>query len=189
MAHFFGFGSLVNTATHQYSEVHPARVNGFARAWINNDCYEHAFLSVIREPQTNIQGLLARVWNDDWHELDKREVGYARQSLAPEAWSLENELTQGQLDNFIDVQLYQHAYGDFAQSDKPILWSYLETVLFGYYQVFGVTGVHSFIDSTRHWTIILDDRSNALYPRYVPATGEANSIVLSAIEKLALKKT
>ncbi len=183
MAHFFGFGSLVNLDTHQYSDVLPAKVYGFARAWINNDCYEHAFLSVISRPQSEIQGVLAKVWNEDWSQLDERELGYSRQALSAKQWSLENEAydSKVQLD---DVQLYQHAYGEFASSDKPILRSYLETVLYGYYQIFGESGVHDFVESTLYWTRILDDRESPVYPRYIPAQGAANSLVQATIDQL-----
>ena len=185
MACFFGFGSLVNTGTHRYDPYTPARVMGWKRAWINYDCYEHAFLSVVPDVKSHIQGLMARVPNDDWAELDAREIGYARRVLQPDEWleeASESLIISEQPD---DVQMYVHAAGEFAQPAKPILWSYLETVLFGYYQWYGAEGVKAFIQSTVAWTDILDDRANPIYPRYVPAQGSSAELILPEIERLS----
>jgi len=184
MACFFGFGSLVNTGTHRYEAITPASVIGWKRAWINNEYYQHAFLSVVPDVSARIQGLMAKVPNNDWVELDAREVGYARRVLSDGEWLVETPKLPVIQDKPDDVQMYVHASGEFAQAVKPILYSYLETVLFGYYQWFGPEGVQAFIDSTVAWTGILDDRNNPVYPRYVPATGSAIDIVIPTIEKL-----
>ena len=178
---FFGFGSLVNTATHRYTAVAPATVNGWSRIWINSDQYEHAFLSVQPDETTDIQGLMAEVPDNDWTELDRRELGYQRRKLNAGEWSL----TPGSLDlvvslNAANIQMYVAA-GEPASPDKPILWSYLETVLLGYYRFFGEQGVHDFISSTESWTAILDDRKAPVYPRYVPATGAAGELIVSLL--------
>ena len=184
MACFFGFGSLVNTGTHRYEAFTPAKISGWKRAWINNDSYEHAFLSVVPDTNMQIQGLMAQVPNNDWAELDAREVGYARRVLNSQEWSAETTASQAVLVKPDDVQMYVHASGEYAQAVKPILWSYLETVLFGYYLWFGSEGVEAFIDSTVAWTEILDDRESPIYPRYVPAEGSAVDLVIPAILKL-----
>lgn len=182
MACFFGFGSLVNTSTHKYETLTPARVDGWSRAWVHNTLYDHALLSVIPAPETNIHGLMAKVPNDDWAELDLREAGYARHVLAAGVWNADTTaipITE------TDVQMYIHASGNIPTAATPILWSYLETVLFGYYQVFGSLGVETFMATTQQWTAVLDDRKNPLYPRYVPATeGAAAAVVLPVIEGL-----
>ena len=134
MACFFGFGSLVNIATHKYVAITPARVVGWSRAWVNNNTYDHAFLSVIPSPEVSIQGLFAAVPNDDWAELDEREAGYKRRTLSPDEWI--KETPTGRLaDSFqqvdvlpADIQMYEHAAGHLARSEKPILYTYLETV-------------------------------------------------------------
>lgn len=189
MACFFGFGSLVNTSTHKYVAVTPATVNGWERAWVNNDNYDHAFLSVTPDTSTAIQGLMAEVPGDDWAELDLREAGYKRRVLQPAEWQQthSNKRAAGALklkSGLTDVQMYQHASGDFASDQKPILWSYLETVLYGYHQWFGDEGVHGFIATTRAWVNIFDDRQAPQYPRYVPAEGVAAEVVLPAIEAI-----
>nr|CAA6805266.1 MAG: Gamma-glutamylcyclotransferase [uncultured Thiotrichaceae bacterium] len=185
MACFFGFGSLVNASTHRYEMVAPAQVNGWARAWIDHDLYQHALLSVIPETDTRIHGLMARVPDNNWAELDKRELGYQRYVLNHEEWSAGTILQP--LDDS-DIQMYKHTDGSFATPDKPILWSYLETVLHGYYQVFGSTGVEAFISTTRHWTVVSDDRDAPLYPRYRPAVGDAAKAVVLPVMYSLLKR-
>jgi len=150
MACFFGFGSLVNTGTHRYEAFTPASVIGWKRVWINNDSYEHAFLSVVPDNSSQIQGLMAKVPNDDWIELDAREVGYARRVLIETEWIAEASSSLSIDQKPDDVQMYVHVKGEYAQPAKPILWSYIETVLHGYYQWFGEKGVLDFVDSTCH---------------------------------------
>ena len=182
MACFFGFGSLVNTATHKYETLTPARVDGWARAWVHNELYEHALLSVIPEPDTQIHGLMAKVPSDDWAELDLRETGYTRHALPAGVWNADTTavpITQ------TDVQMYISNDNAPPSAATPILWSYLETVLFGYYQVFGSVGVETFMATTRQWTDVLDDRKNPLYPRYKPVTeGAAAAVVIPVIAGL-----
>ena len=184
MACFFGFGSLVNTGTHRYEAFTPASVIGWKRVWINNDSYEHAFLSVVPDESSKIQGLMAKVPNNDWVELDAREVGYARRVLAQDEWLAEASSLQNHEQKPDDVQMYVYVQGECAQPAKPILWSYVETVLHGYYQWFGEEGVQAFVNSTLAWTDILDDRADPIYPRYVPAKGSAIEVVIPTIIRL-----
>ena len=187
MPSFFGFGSLVNTGTHRYVPDTPASVKGWKRIWVNDECYEHAFLSVVPDTDSQIQGLLAKVPNNDWVELDTREVGYIRRELAIDEWLVERSSTHTLQSKPSDVQMYVLVNGEPAQPAKPILWSYLETVLYGYYQWFGAEGVQAFIDTTTAWTDILDDRDNPIYPRYVAAEGDAIAVVEAAIQSLLNK--
>lgn len=187
MSCFIGFGSLVNTDTHVYSTVAPVRIDGWSRVWINNDTYEHAFLSVIPEQQTSVLGLLASVPHGDWNELDIRESGYHRRALARSEWSIETgggADTSAAESSIHDVQMYVHSSGNFATPAKPILRSYLETVLSGFYTVFGERGLRNFIDTTAAWTVIKDDRGQPLYPRYISAQGEAVGVVEDALAEL-----
>lgn len=190
MASFFGFGSLVNIETHRYDPVSLATVKGWQRIWANDKCYDYAFLSVEPKRGQTIQGLMAQVPNDDWAELDAREVGYTRRVLTEEEWQpvpvvSDALLNQQQID---DAQMYVLENGEFAKPDKPILWSYLETVLVGYYQWFGEKGVEDFVASTGAWTDILDDRSAPIYPRYVAASGGEAMLIEGTIQALIARK-
>ena len=182
MACFFGFGSLVNTGTHRYVPVAPASVQGWKRIWVNSDCYKHAFLSVAPDAHSTIQGLLAQVPNNDWQELDAREVGYLRRELTPQDWFSESTVESAHAQ---DVQMYVLQKGEPACPAKPILWSYLETVLYGYYQWFGIAGVEAFVSSTGNWTDVLDDRENPIYPRYVQAEGDVKDEIYIIINEIS----
>ena len=187
MSCFVGFGSLVNTATHVYQAETPVRIPGWSRAWINNDTYEHAFLSVVPQEDSTIFGLLARVPNGDWRELDIREAGYHRRPLASSEWLVEQgveDLMAQPGQHLDDVQMYVHSSGDYASAEKPILYSYLETVLLGFYEIFGERGVENFIETTIAWTTINDDRSLPLYPRHVSPQGPAGDVVADAISRV-----
>ncbi|MEM7257458.1 MAG: gamma-glutamylcyclotransferase [Pseudomonadota bacterium] len=187
MSYFVGFGSLVNTQTHIYRAESPVSVPGWSRAWINNDTYDHAFLSVVPQPGTAILGLLAKVPDGDWTELDVREAGYHRHPLGQSDWVVEPVAGAAQQSSsgvFEDVQMYVHSIGSFASQEKPILYSYLETVLYGFYQIFGTRGVENFVNTTTAWTTIKDDRKLPLYPRHVPPAGDAAKPVDDAIRSL-----
>ena len=62
---FFGYGSLVNHATHEYPAVRPLRVKGWARAWRHTGLREVAFVTAVRDTQSEIEGLSADVPNAD----------------------------------------------------------------------------------------------------------------------------
>ena len=47
---FFGYGSLVNRATHDYSDAHPARIEGWRRAWRHVEGRKVAFLTAVPAP-------------------------------------------------------------------------------------------------------------------------------------------
>ena len=76
-AQFFGFGSLVNTETHSYDGT-PSMLYGWRREWVATPFRDQVFLSVRRDPDTTIEGILAAVPNGDWVALDQREAGYTR---------------------------------------------------------------------------------------------------------------
>jgi len=63
-------------------------------------------LSVVPDASSKIQGLIAKVPNDNWVELDAREVGYVRRVLNPEEWLPEtSSLVIKNKPN--DVQMYE----------------------------------------------------------------------------------
>jgi hypothetical protein len=46
MIDFFGYGSLVNLQTHQYSNPRPTKIKGWKRKWVSSNIHDIAFLSV-----------------------------------------------------------------------------------------------------------------------------------------------
>ena len=83
-AYFFGYGSLVNRHTHIYAPAHHATVQGWRRAWRVAADRQVAFLTVIRDEDCAIDGLIAPVPDGDWAALDLREAAYDRLPAGPD---------------------------------------------------------------------------------------------------------
>lgn len=151
---FFGYGSLVNTATHDYPNTRPATLRGWRRVWVQSATRNVAFLSVKPDPLSQISGLIADIGTLGWDILDEREAAYDRKIL--------------NADGFQGITLYQAKPSAMAPlgSGKPILLSYLDCVVQGFNTTFGPDGVRDFFRSTTGWdTPILNDRNAPIYPR------------------------
>ena len=68
--HFFGYGSLVNTATHSYPDTRTAHLSGFRRRWRHTSLRDVAYLTVEQATGHIIAGLIAAVPNGDWAALN-----------------------------------------------------------------------------------------------------------------------
>ena len=160
--YFFGYGSLVNRATHDYPDAHPARLQGWRRAWVRTRRRDVVFLTVIPDPDTTIEGLIAAVPGADWAALDLREAGYTRQ---PSAQSILHPLAPPP-----DIAHYTIPPQEQCPDDNHvILRSYLDVVVQGYLREFGEDGVARFFETTSGWhTPIRDDRAAPVYPRHQP---------------------
>ena len=77
-AFFFGYGSLVNRATHGFENAHRASVRGWRRAWRGTPQRAVAFLTAVPDPAARIDGLIAAVPGHGWAALDEREHAYDR---------------------------------------------------------------------------------------------------------------
>ncbi|TNJ44796.1 gamma-glutamylcyclotransferase family protein [Phaeobacter sp. B1627] len=163
--YFFGFGSLVNTATHVYGNTRPARLQGWRRAWVHTPALRLAFLSATPADGHAIDGLLAAVPGGDWAALDEREFAYVRVDVTAQVG---HDMTPPPQISLYQVPQADQAAGSVAH---PILLSYLDVVLRGYTQVFGAAGAEAFMTSTDGWdTPILDDRAAPQYPRHQEIT-------------------
>ncbi|NNK77392.1 MAG: gamma-glutamylcyclotransferase [Litoreibacter sp.] len=159
---FFGYGSLVNTRTHDYGTPTPARLSGWRRVWRHTHLREVAFLSARPDPDSQIDGLIAHVPGADWEALDLRERAYNRTPL-------DHAKVDHALDRPLDVQIYQtdQAHDAPPSVRHPILLSYIDVVVQGYLSVFGEAGVTSFFETTDGWAApILDDRATPRYTRH-----------------------
>lgn len=151
---FFGYGSLVNAATHDYPNTRPATLRGWRRVWVQSSTRNIAFLSVKPDPLSMISGLIADIGDLGWDILDQREAAYDRQIL--------------QTEGFEGVTLYQAKPSAMAPlgGGQPILLSYLDCVVQGFHTIYGIDGVRDFFRSTTGWdTPILNDRAAPIYPR------------------------
>lgn len=155
---FFGYGSLVNRATHDYPDARPARLNGWRRTWVRTELREVVFLSVEPAPGHCIDGLIARVPGADWTALDIRETGYARRDASAHVHHDAGTA---------DIAVYQ--VPEDVQRDgsmHTILLSYLDVVVQGFLREFGEAGVEAFFATTDNWHVpVVDDRGAPRYSR------------------------
>ncbi len=169
--YFFGYGSLVNRATHDYGDAHPARIAGWRRAWRHVEGRKVAFLTAVPDPDCEIEGLIAHVPGGDWAALDMREHAYARVM----ADRVSHALGAGP-----EVHIY-HAPEDMhvaATEHRPVLLSYIDVVVQGYLREFGEAGVARFFDTTDGWDApIRNDRARPIYPRHQSLTAKETALV------------
>ncbi len=159
--YFFGYGSLVNLATHDFPDPHPARLQGWRRAWRHTDLRPVAFLTAIPDPESQIEGMIAHVPKNDWAALDEREWAYDR---VPTTHAVTHPLTH-------DVEIAVYAVPQERHTEPsnrhPLLLSYIDVVVQGYLRTFGEDGADRFFATTDGWDApILNDRAEPRYPRH-----------------------
>lgn len=156
---FFGYGSLVNRATHSYARTARATLSGWRRVWRHTRLRPFAYLSV--EPgEARIDGLIAQVPGGDWAALDLREAAYRRHAVAPPLLSATPDWARR-----VEIYAVDPDHDDRA-ARHPILLSYLDAVVQGFLREFGEDGVARFFASTAGWSDLLDDRADPIYPRH-----------------------
>ena len=167
---FFGYGSLVNLATHSYDDPRPAALPGWRRVWQRTNLRKAAFLSVAPCPDTVLHGVIARVPGADWVALDQREAAYQRHDVT---------VTVHHDGPKAPTAVYQVKPAHLSDAqDHPILRSYLDVVVQGYLQVHGEAGVAQFFDTTDGWDMpVFDDRTAPLYPRHQVLTAAETALV------------
>ncbi|QUJ76628.1 gamma-glutamylcyclotransferase [Sulfitobacter albidus] len=177
---FFGYGSLVNRDTHVYENAHRARLKGWRRAWVKTEGRDLAYLSVLPDAHTTIEGLIAEVPGGDWAALDAREHGYAR--------LLSGSAVETDLDPRPDVSHYSvPPQTHVTTGPHGILLSYLDVVVQGYLREFGAAGVSRFFDTTDGWhTPVRNDRAAPHYPRAQRLSTQETALV---DQHLALRGT
>ncbi|MEL6800194.1 MAG: gamma-glutamylcyclotransferase family protein [Pseudomonadota bacterium] len=177
--YFFGYGSLVNRATHAHEDAHPATLRGWRRMWRHTALRPVAFLTVVPAPGSRIDGLIAAVPGADWLALDEREHAYDRVSAAEVAHPLPHSP---------DVHLYTIPDGKHGAPDRthPVLLSYVDTVVQGFLNEFGEDGVARFFATTDGWDApIADDRKTPRYTRHQTLTRAERALVDQHLEGLS----
>ncbi len=159
--YFFGYGSLVNLATHDFPDPHPATLRGWRRAWRHTDLRPVAFLTAVPDANCEIEGMIAHVPRNDWDALDQREWAYDRITATG---SVTHPLTH---DVEIAVYSVPHNRRNEPTEHHPILLSYIDVVVQGYLRAYGEEGADRFIGTTDGWEApILNDRAEPRYPRH-----------------------
>ena len=181
-AYFFGYGSLVNRATHGYADPQPATLTGWRRVWRHTDLRAVAYLTVVPDPGCEIDGLIAAVPGDDWQALDAREEAYDRIAAAHQV--------RHALPHAPQIALYTIPEGKHGRpTDRhPVLLSYLDVVVQGYLREFGPTGARRFFDTTDGWDApVLNDRAAPIYPRHCRLGTEERAFVDGALATLSVQ--
>lgn len=179
--YFFGYGSLVNRATHDFPGARKAELVGWRRAWRHTDLRPVAFLTAIRDPGCTIEGLIAQVPNDDWEALDQREWAYDR---IPARGSVYHPLSY---DPEIAVYAVSNDKQNPGCTDYPVLLSYIDVVVQGYLREFGEEGATRFFETTSGWnTPILNDRAAPRYPRHQQLESWQSAFVDAKLKELSV---
>lgn len=180
--YFFGYGSLVNLATHDFPDPRPARLSGWRRAWRHTDLRPVAFLTAIPDPGCTIDGMIAHVPNEDWTALDQREWAYDRVAATAQVTH--------DLPHPAEIAVYAvpEARHTAPSEDYPILMSYLDVVVQGYLRSFGDSGVQAFFDTTAGWgSPILNDRAEPRYPRHQALRAEETALVDAHLARIGAR--
>lgn len=170
-AQFFGYGSLVNHATHGYDNARPATLGGWRRVWVHTALRPVAYLSVERAPDAEIAGLAAEVPGGDWSALDARERAYDKHPVT---------LRLHLCGSDAPARVYAVPASHAAPPDTrhPVLLSYIDTVVQGFLEVYGAAGARAFFATTRGWEApILNDRAAPRYPRATALTDTERAFV------------
>lgn len=178
---FFGYGSLVNRATHAYAFAHSATITGWRRAWRHTTLRPVAYLTAFEAPGEQIDGLIAAVPGHDWKALDRREHAYGRHRVTgPLAHPLPHAP---------DVHIYavDPRHSDDPSTRHPILLSYINVVVQGYLREFGEDGARRFFDTTDGWDApVMNDRATPIYPRHQRLTDDERAVVDRALLRLSV---
>lgn len=180
---FFGYGSLVNRATHSFAVAYPAQAQGWRRAWRFTADRQVSFLTVIRDPQCTVDGLVAEVPEQDWPLLDQREHAYDRLTAT------DCVRHGGPADQSVALYAIAPDRLNLPDASHPVLLSYIDVVVQGFLREFGAAGAERFFDTTTGWEApILDDRAAPRYPRAVSLSDAERTVVDSALHRLMCRR-
>ena len=179
---YFGYGSLVNRATHRTEivDAFPARLLGWRRSWRARPDVpgiRASLLTVRREEGAVCDGLLVIDRQENLAAVDAREICYLRRLVTPHELEV-----AGAVPNGCPVYVYE-ADVELPLHPEPskILQSYLDAVLQGFLSVYGETGVRRFLADTIGFdTPINADRHAPVYPRAV-SLSDAERVLFDAM--------
>ncbi|MEO0341970.1 MAG: gamma-glutamylcyclotransferase [Pseudomonadota bacterium] len=174
----FGFGSLVTKGTHDYDWIGTCRLAGYRRVWVPSNTWDISFLSVELDPISTIDGAVLEIRDKDWPSLLEREKGYDV-----------HHLDSSRIDpQFNAVSLFVGRPDAIdPERARPFLKSYLDTVITGFVDSFGVDRARGFFTSTAGWENgVKEDRSAPEYPRAVALRADIKTLVDEELEKLGI---
>lgn len=182
---YFGYGSLVNRATHRTEIVHavPARLIGWRRCWRprpDMPGFPAALLTVREQEDAVCDGLLVYDRAENLATIDEREARYRRLPVPLERLEAALPVPEG-----CPVYVYRAEDAVPPHPEPPhILRSYLDAVLQGFLHVHGEEGVRRFLMETDGFdTPIHDDRAAPLYPRAVMLAEKEKVLVEEMLQR------
>lgn len=187
---YFGYGSLVNLDTIPADAVAtPGTLKGWVREWrvcgMGPDGQGRCALSVREDPGNEIRGVMVREPRSGLKELEKREKRYRKVEEVGGSFRCDAEKKNGPEDLFVFVAAPDHYR--WGTETHPILQSYLDCVLAGFYRFWGEEGVAHFLDTTEGWHVpVLKDRRNPAYPRAVALPEQVLSVLDEATARHGL---
>lgn len=174
----FGYGSLVNAATHDYGTLQVAELHGWRRQWHYTTLRDLAFLSVSPDDNASIKGVVMEVPPKD-AALEKRESAYGRHTIGH------------QIPRHHGHRADTHVFAIPTTIHRPpdakstLLLSYIDVVVQGYFHMFGEDGAREFFDTTAGWGAqVINDRMAPIYPRPQKLSLEETAIVDDGLASL-----
>ncbi|MEM9632882.1 MAG: gamma-glutamylcyclotransferase family protein [Pseudomonadota bacterium] len=187
---YFGYGSLVNVDTvPANTQVTPGRLSGWVREWrvcgMGNDGQGRCALTVREDKETEIWGVLATEPRERLGELEQREKRYRKVEKVGPAFRCEAEGSQGPDGLFLFKALPEHHR--WGSETHPILQSYLDCVLAGFFRVWGERGIHHFLETTDGWHVpVLQDRNCPRYPRSIQLQTDLADLIDHSLKQLGV---
>lgn len=167
----FGYGSLVNRATHAMEPAFPATLPGWRRMWRKTSLRDVAFLTATPDPAVEIDGLMVRVAADEWSDLDRREAAYSKDRAI-------NIRHAGPADADVSVYAIPSSGHVTGHTDYILILSYIDVVARGFLQEFGEEGLARFFRTTTGWNApVADDRDTPIYSRAQALTAHERGLV------------
>ncbi len=171
-AYFFGYGSLVNRHTHDYTDLRPAKLRGWRREWRQTTLRPVAYLTAVPDGNSEIDGLIASVPAEGWAALDVRERAYDRVQAHHQ---ISHDLT-------VDAQIVVYSIPDHMKAapgaSGRVLLSYIDVVTQGYLREFGEAAARGFFLTTGGWDVtVLNDRATPIYPRHQALSSKEQGLV------------
>lgn len=185
LAHYFGFGSLVNRQTRPDDErAWNATLHGWQRVWehrVSASDSRSSCTSLSVEPaQTSIQGVLVEIPLADLAALDAREAGYERMELSAHDVEFPKDVDASTIYLYRSLPENRHLAGKI----HPIAQSYVDCVMAGYQERFGTSGLKMMLGTTKGWDRpVLNDRLKPIYPRHVKLSVETLNIFDSLLSE------
>lgn len=187
---YFGYGSLVNVDTiPPGANVTPGRLKGWIREWrvcgIGTDGHGRCSLTVREKPGAEIWGVLAQEPKTRLEALEQREKRYHKIESIGMHFACEAARQPGPEDLFLFKASPEHR--TWGCHVHPILQSYLDCVLAGYFRIWGEEGVDHFLETTDGWHVpVLQDREEPRYPRSVTVAPELTDLIDEKLNKLGV---